>query len=93
MSGWVTVMRLAVLELALEDRQDAAGRAEDVAEPDRDVRPAGPHGGVRDEPLGEALGRAHDARRLDGLVGRDEDEARDAGGDRGRQDRQSCRRY
>ena len=44
---------------------------------------AGPPGGVRDEHLGDALAGAHDARRQDGLVRGDEDEALDAGGDRG----------
>ena len=68
--------RPAALDLAAEDRHDAARRAEHVAEADADE--AGP--GVRcagrlDDPLGHRLRGAHHGPRVDRLVGRDQDEA------------------
>ena len=64
----------AIIQLSLEEWHDAAARAEDVAEANGRVRVARPLSGCHGEVLGEPLGRAHDADRLNGLVGRDEHE-------------------
>ena len=70
--------RPAVADLLLEDRHDAAGRAQDVAEAD--------HGEPRgrllrervDVALGDLLGGPHDAGGTNRLVGGDHDEAQHA---------------
>ena len=64
--------RAAGLDLLAEQRNDAAGRAEHVAKPHRDIlrRRAVVHH-LHDH-LADALGRAHDVRRVHSLVRRDE---------------------
>ncbi len=52
-----------------------ARRVEHVAEPDRDEARRRLARKVLAEELGDALARTHDAGRIDGLVGRDQDEA------------------
>src|SRR5579872_5952261 len=63
----------AALDLALEERDDAAGRTEDIAEAD------GAHAGcgrisVRENFFGDALGGTHDAARVGGFIGGDHGE-------------------
>ena len=71
--------RAAALDLAAEDRHDAAGGAEHVAEAHgRVARLREARGGRVERELGERLGGAHHGRRRDRLVGRDEHEAADA---------------
>ncbi len=53
--------------------------AQHVSEADRDEATRAPRTDLLHDALGEALRRAHDARRANGLVGRDEDEALHAG--------------
>ena len=74
---------LPVLELFAQDRHHASIGTEHVAEANRDIRAAVPHGGLGDEQFRDPLGGAHHARRSDGLVGRDEDEVSDVGFHRG----------
>ena len=68
--------RAAALDLAAEDRHDAARGAEHVAEAHRRVAGVGEarRGGLQRE-LGERLRGAHHGRRRHRLVGRDEHEA------------------
>src|SRR5581483_8144506 len=54
---------------------DAAIAAEHVAEPDHGEAGAAPPAEMPDDKLAGALGRAHHARRVDRLVGRDQDDA------------------
>ena len=70
--------RAALLDLLEEPRHHAAVAAEHVAEAHDRERRAAAHGLRLDDQLGDALGRAHDARRVHRLVGRDQDEALDA---------------
>src|SRR5690606_28108073 len=70
--------RPAAGDLLAEGEDDAAPAAEDVAEPDRDVGPAGLAGRLVDQQLGDALGYAHHAGRVDGLVGGDHHKMLDA---------------
>ncbi len=63
----------AVLDLALEERDDASGGTENISEAD------GAHAGcgcveVREDFFGDALGGAHDATRVGGFVGGDHGE-------------------
>ena len=74
--------RAAGLDLADEGRDDAAARAQHVAEADGAEVRAGA-AGAQHELLPDGLGRAHHAARAHGLVGRDEDEALGAGHLRG----------
>ena len=67
-----------VCDLALEERDDAAARAQDVAEPHGHVRSARSAGAGHGQQLRQPLGRSHRADRLDGLVGGDEHEPLDA---------------
>ena len=69
--------RQAIVELALQERHDAAARAQDVAEPDGGIRVARAVASRDRQLLGETLRRAHDADGLDRLVRRDEDEPPD----------------
>ena len=68
----------ALLDLFAEERYDGSVRAEDVAEPDRDELcfREGVH--ILDHMLGHALRSAHDARGMDGLIGRYQDKPFDA---------------
>ena len=76
--------RAALLDLGAEDRHDAAGRAQDVAEPHaHEPRRGVALAGGSDDPLGHRLRGAHDGVRVDRLVGGHEDEPRDPNG-RGR---------
>ena len=71
--------RPARLDLLEEARHDAAVAAEHVAEPHgHEARAAARVAIVLNDQLGDALGGAHDARWIDGLVGGDQDEALDA---------------
>ena len=74
----------AALDLLAEDRDHRAGRAEHVAEANRDE--AGVDLGVQrerlDDPLAHRLRLSHHVLRVRRLVGRDEDEALDAELDR-----------
>ena len=76
--------RAAALDLAAEDRDHAARRAEHVAEAHGDeARRDVVARAVRlDDPLAERLRLAHHRLRVDGLVGRDEHEPLDAELDR-----------
>ena len=76
--------RAAVLDLAAEDRHDAARRGEHVAEADGDEARLGMTVTRRlDDPFGHRLRGAHHRARVDRLVGRDEHEALGAGDRRG----------
>ena len=77
-------------ELPPEARHDAAGRVDDVAEPDRRVRGAVLAAGARDDQLSRCLGPPQDARGLDGLVRGEQYEALDAGAHRGGDDRRGA---
>ncbi len=65
----------AARDLLLEERHDAAGAAEHVAEADRGEAGARPRRVVLQEELGHPLGGAHHARGVHRLVRRDEHEA------------------
>ena len=70
--------RAAARDLLPEERHDAAAAAEHVAEAHREEAPAASGGGIAHDHLRDPLGGPHDARRLHGLVGRDQHEALDA---------------
>jgi hypothetical protein len=63
--------RPAAGDLPPEEREDAAGRVDDVPEANRRVARAA---GRRDDPLGDGFRLPEDARRLDRFVGREEHE-------------------
>ena len=69
--------RAAGLDLPQERRHHAAPAAEHVAEPHRDEVPLVRLGDLLHDLLGHPLGRAHDAGRAHGLVGRDQHEVLD----------------
>ncbi len=64
-------------DLLHEQRDHAAGGAQDVAEADDGRAHRALAGGVKEHDLRGALRRSHDAGRIDGLVARDEHETLD----------------
>ena len=74
--------RLALLELVLEERDHAAARSENVAEPNR-IRTTDQCAAAASATSisGDALAGTHHARRPNGLVCRHENEAPDVGSD------------
>ena len=62
-------------DLRFKEREDAAGRPEDISETDGAEARLAECGHALDIELGDAFARAHDACGVDGLVGGDHDES------------------